>query len=40
MPAASGYWTQTHCQLARLFEMYDLSVEGLEKGMKRLMVRR
>jgi len=40
MPAKPGYWTQTHYELGQLFEMYDLSAEGLEKGMKRLMVRR
>ncbi len=40
MPAKPGYWTQTHYELAQIFEMYDLSAEGLEKGMKRLMVRR
>ena len=31
---------QTHYQLGQIFQMYDLSAEGLEKGMKRLMVRR
>lgn len=40
MPARPDYWSQTHCQLARMFHMYDLSAEGLEHGMKRLMVRR
>ncbi len=40
LPARKNYWTQTHLYLAELFEMYDLSAEGLEKGMKRLMVRR
>ena len=40
MPEASNYWTQTHYLLGKLFEMYDLTVEGLEQGMKRLMVRR
>jgi hypothetical protein len=40
MPKQPTYWTQTHIQLAQLFEMYDLSAEGLEAGMKRLMVRR
>lgn len=40
MPVKPDYWTQTHYQLGQIFEMYDLSAEGLEKGMKRLMVRR
>lgn len=40
MPSKPDYWTQTHYQLGQIFEMYDLSAEGLEKGMKRLMVRR
>ena len=40
MPESPGYWTQTHYQLGHIFNMYDLSAEGLEEGMKRLMVRR
>lgn len=40
MPSQPDYWNQTHYQLGQLFEMYDLSAEGLEQGMKRLMVRR
>lgn len=40
MPAKPSYWSQTHYELGHIFEMYDLSTEGLEKGMKRLMVRR
>ncbi len=40
MPDRPTYWTQTHYQLGQLFHMYDLSAEGLEAGMKRLMVRR
>ncbi len=40
MPAQSNYWTQTHIFLAQMFPMYDLSIEGLEVGMKRLMARR
>ena len=40
MPEQPTYWSQTHWQLAHLFKMYDLSAEGLEKGMKQLMVRR
>lgn len=40
MPSKPDYWSQTHYQLGQIFEMYDLSAEGLEKGMKRLMVRR
>jgi len=40
MPEQSDYWSQTHYQLGHLFHMYDLSAEGLEAGMKRLMVSR
>ena len=40
MPKESNYWTQTHYQLGQIFNMYQLSAEGLEQGMKRLMVRR
>ena len=40
MPAKPDFWSQTHYQLGQIFQMYDLSAEGLEKGMKRLMVRR
>ena len=40
MPAKPDYWSQTHYQLGQIFQMYDLSAEGLETGMKRLMVRR
>ena len=40
LPEKPTYWTQTHWQLAQIFKMYDLSAEGLEKGMKQLMVRR
>ena len=40
MPATPSYWSRTHTELGRIFEMYDLSAEGLEAGMKRLMVRR
>ena len=40
MPSRPDYWGQTHWQLAQIFPMFDLSAEGLEKGMKRLMVRK
>ena len=40
MPAQPSYWSQTHWQLGQIFNMYDLSPEGLEAGMKRLMVRK
>ena len=40
MPAAPSYWTRTHWQLGNSLPMYELSAEGLETGMKRLMVRR
>lgn len=40
MPASPTYWSQTHYQLGQIFPMYELTAEGLEKGMKRLMVRK
>lgn len=40
MPVQSNFWTQTHWQLAQMFPMFDLSAEGLEQGMKRLMAKR
>ena len=40
MPSSPTYWGQTHYQLGQIFPMYDLSAEGLETGMKRLMVRK
>ena len=40
MPTSYGYWSQTHMKLAEIFNMYDLSVDGLEKGIKALMARK
>ena len=40
MPDRPHYWGQTHWQLAQIFPMFDLSAEGIEQGMKRLMSRR
>ena len=40
MPAQPDYWGQTHWKLGHMFPMFDLSAEGLEAGMKRLMARR
>ena len=40
MPSRPDYWTQTHWQLGQIFPMYQLTAEGLEAGMRRLMVRR
>ena len=40
MPERPDYWGQTHWQLGHLLPMYDLSAEGLEQAMKRLMSRR
>ena len=40
MPTQPNYWTQTHYQLGQLVDMYELTADGLEQGMKRLMVRR
>ena len=39
-PLESNYWNQTHYQLAKIFDMHQLTAAGLEAGMKRLMVRR
>ena len=40
MPESPTYWSQTHYQLGQIFPMYQLTAEGLETGMKRLMVRK
>ncbi len=40
LPTSYGYWSQTHMKLAEIFNMYDLSVDGLEKGIKALMARK
>ena len=40
MPDKPDYWSQTHWKLGQMFPMYDLSAQGLETGMKRLMARR
>ena len=39
-PAYSSYWTQTFELLEKYFDMYQLSLDGMTKGMKKLMVRR
>ena len=40
MPASPTYWGQTHYQLGQIFPMFQLTAEGLEQSMKRLMVRK
>ncbi len=40
MPKQPDYWGQTHWQLGQMFPMYDLTTEGLERAMKRLMSRK
>ena len=40
MPAQPDYCGQTRWKLGHMFPMFDLSAEGLEAGMKRLMARR
>ena len=40
LPQTRNYWSQTHLELAKIFNMYDLSVDGLEKGIKALMARK
>ena len=37
-PRYSGYWGQSYGHIARLIDMYPLSVDGLERGMKKLLV--
>ena len=39
-PAYSSYWTQTFELLEKHFDMYQLSIDGMTRGMKKLMVRR
>ena len=39
-PAYSSYGTQTFELLEKYFDMYQLSIDGMTKGMKKLMVRR
>lgn len=39
-PAYSSYWTQTFELLEKHFDMYQLSIDGMTKGTKKLMVRR
>ena len=40
MPARPDYWGQTHYQLGQILPMFQLTAQGLETGMKRLMVRK
>ena len=40
MPSRPDYWSQTHWQLGQIFPMYQLTADGLEAGLHRLMVRR
>ena len=40
LPARPDYWGETHWQLAKQFPMFDLTAEGIEQGMRRLMARR
>ena len=39
MPAHADFWGHTHVELAKMFPMYTLSVQGLEAAMHRLMAR-
>ncbi len=38
-PDWGPYWSQTYDEIARLFPMFPLTVEGLEEGMKKLLAR-
>lgn len=40
LPERMNYWTRTHLLIAEMFPMFHLSVDGLEQGMRKLMVRR
>lgn len=37
-PAYGGYWGQSYGVVAKVFDMYRLTVDGLEKAMKKLLV--
>ena len=37
-PVYGGYWGESYGRLARIFDMYRLTVDGLEKAMKKLLV--
>ena len=39
-PQGSSYWNQSFNTIARLFPMYQVTVDGLTRGMKRLLVNR
>ena len=39
IPEKASYWTQTQVELADIFQMFHLSANGLEGGMKCLLVR-
>ena len=39
-PKRRDFWSQTHYYIAHMLDMYQLTREGLEEGMKRLMSRR
>lgn len=38
-PVWGAYWTQTYDQIAGVFPMFPLTVDGLEEGMKKLLAR-
>ena len=38
-PTWGPYWCQTYDDIARVFPMFPLSVEGIEEGMKKLLSR-
>ena len=38
-PSWGEYWTQTYDAIAKVFPMFPLTVDGLEAGMKKLLVR-
>jgi len=37
-PRPGGYWGQSYAKIAEIFPMFPLTVEGLEQGMKKLLV--
>ena len=39
-PRWGGYWGESYGYIARAVDMYPLTVDGLERGMKKLLVNR
>lgn len=39
-PRWGGWWGESYTHIQRLLDMYPLTVDGLERGMKKLLVNR